>query len=382
MKLLHIVLNDLTRDSRVLRACELGHEVGFDVQVFSLCSVGLPIVETHRAYLVRRFPVFSWGGGRNFFFLLVKYFESFLRMVFYGIRDRPDIVHVHDLNAVMTGFMIAKLSGAKLIYDSHELWSGSSSIIKFPPIVKKPVLYMQRLLARCADVNITVGEQIARDLEKEFGVDKVHVVRNIPELKRGEQRDVFRETFNVSTDKTIILYQGAVAAGRGVETLIQAMPLIYNKGVLVFLGDGHIKDKLRLQVEDMGLSGRVFFHDPVDPSVLLDYTGSADIGVAPIEPICRSYELCLPNKLFEYIHAGLATIVSELPEMSNLVKIYGVGTTFKNNDPESLAEAINFYLDNPVKLAEAKRNSNEAAKELNWQKESSVLADIYRGLMG
>lgn len=165
------------------------------------------------------------------------------------------------------------------------------------------------------------------------------------------------------------------------ETLIAAMPLIRDNGVLVFLGDGNTKAQAQQQVESMVLTERVFFHPAVDLSVLLGYTGSADIGVSPIEPICKSNELCLPNKLFEYIHGGLATIVSDLPEMASLVKTYRLGSTFSNNDPENLASAINVYLDNPDKLAEAKRNSHKAAKELNWEIESLVLEEIYRGLM-
>ncbi|MDG5467682.1 glycosyltransferase family 4 protein [Deltaproteobacteria bacterium IMCC39524] len=380
MKLLHIVLNDFTNDSRVLRACKVGRDAGFKVQVFALYGDGLPKLENLQNYSLQRFPLVSKNWGRNYLILMVKYFEAFLRMIVSGLCSKPDIVHVHDLNAIMIGYVVAKFTGAKLIYDSHELWSGSSSIIKFPDCIKKPALFMQRFIARRANVNISVGGHVAKVLEEEFGVDKVHVIRNIPELAKVEKKDLFRKEFCIDADKTIILYQGAVAAGRGVETLVSAMPFVKDNGVLVFMGDGHIKQDVIAQVTEMGLCDRVFFHPAVAPAVLLGYSSSADIGVSPIEPICKSYELCLPNKLFEYIHAGLATIVSDLPEMAQLVETYELGSTFSNNDPKSLAVAINRYLDHPEVLSQAQRNSVAATKILNWENESTILEDIYRKL--
>lgn len=377
MKILQLVLNDFTNDSRVLRAVQVGTDIGSFVLVFALKGAGLSKIEEHQHYVVRRFNLLSRHLPKAKILLIVKYFEAFVRMTWAGIREKPNLVHANDLNTLVIGFMIAKICRAKLVYDSHELWSGASSLSNIPRILCKMALALQKSIARRSDSVITVSQGIAEILQKEFAINKVEVVRNIPEFKDAQNCRLYHDFYGFSDDTIVILYQGAISQGRGIDVLIRAMHHVNKKAKLVLMGDGSFKEPYRQLADQLGLENRVFFHPAVKPSVLPRYTGSADIGVSPIEPVCKSYELCLPNKLFEYIHAGLATVVSDLPEMASLVTKYEVGLTFRYDDPDDLAVQLNRYLDNLEYLTETKKKSVKATKTLNWNNEAAVLKNIY-----
>lgn len=133
--------------------------------------------------------------------------------------------------------------------------------------------------------------------------------------------------------------------------------------------------------ESANLQERTFFIDEVSPEEILSYTSSADVGISPIENTCLSYYYCLPNKLFEYLMAGLPVAVSDFPEMAKIVKEYEVGEVFDPEDPQDIARAINAILRDEKKYQQYKENAKKASEVFNWENESKRLVNLYKELL-
>ncbi|MBF4377114.1 glycosyltransferase, partial [Vibrio anguillarum] len=122
----------------------------------------------------------------------------------------------------------------------------------------------------------------------------------------------------------------------------------------------------------------IFFHPAVTPDVLLNYTSSADYGVSFIEDSCLSYRYCLPNKMFEYLMAGLPVLTSNLFEMKRLVEIEGVGIVAEENTVEGFRKAIELSLNQDYE--EIQKNVFSARKKYCWEEQEQVLREIYNVL--
>ena len=138
---------------------------------------------------------------------------------------------------------------------------------------------------------------------------------------------------------------------------------------------------LKRRAEELGVGGRIFFYPPVPPDVLLYYAADATIGVHPIRGSNLNHQYCLPNKLFEYLQVGLPVAVSDLPEMAAVVKRYGVGETFEDGNPRSLATALNAILEDPEKMKRYTEAAQRAAGELNWEREERKLLEVYEKVL-
>jgi len=293
-----------------------------------------------------------------------------------GRAERPDVVHANDIATLIPGYFAARLSGAKLVYDTHEYAVGV-------PYRKAVWAWLaatiERLLIGRCDAVITVSDGIAERLQSRYSLrDRPTVLRNVPDLPPPGGAPNLREQMGIGS-APLVLHQGAVAEGRGGGNLVGAVART-DSAHLLFLGaDGAFAEKLRDLGEGAGLDGRLHFHPPVALSVLLSYTSQADVGVSLLEDTCENHRLALPNKLFEYLAADLPVVVSDLPEMRRLVTERGVGWVTDSGDPADIARVLEEALssrDDPA-LHERVR---EAAAELNWPHERSRLTGLYERL--
>jgi len=155
-----------------------------------------------------------------------------------------------------------------------------------------------------------------------------------------------------------------------------------DNAVVVLIGDGNLKGELIRKVKEEDLEEKVKFIDAVPYEELLDYTMSADLGVHPVQNTCLSYYYSAPNKLFEYLMAGLPVAVSNFPDMRRIVENEGVGETFDPEDPKDIARVINNILNDEKKYNRRRRNALKIAKErYNWEMESEKLLKIYESLV-
>lgn len=381
-KVLMIVQNDFVNDSRIIKEANTLGKNGYEVLVLALYREKLKKKERFDFFDVERIQLFTRDklSNRIIYLQFIKYIEFYNKCVNRAKIFVPDIVHCHDMSTLPIGRKIQKITGCKFIYDSHELWSHSTGVSKYPKFLLKHRNNLEKRAAIKSDVIITVSESIANKLREQFSLDrKPIVIRNIPRKKDiTEKQNIFRNKFSIPANKKIILYQGGISKGRGIEKIIESMPYIDNNIVYVILGNGvlteHLKElAIKLRVED-----RVFFHEAVSQEILLNYTNSADLGVHLMENTCLNHYYALPNKIFEYIQAELPILCSNFPEMRKIVLDYNIGEIVDPDDKEGIARSINKILLDKNKLNFYKRNCLKAKTILNWENEEEILLNLYR----
>ncbi len=292
-------------------------------------------------------------------------------------RVRPEVVHAHDAAMLLPGILGARLTGARLVYDSHEL---ATSVPYRERLWAAFVSAIERLVVpRCAAV-ITVSDGIAQRLRERYRLPRTPwVVRNVSALAPNG-RPGLRASLGIAADTPLVLHQGAPAPARGCEVLVEAvnrMPGVH----LAFLGDpepGYAAG-LRDLIARRGLKERVTLLPSVPLEDLLAHTAEANVGVTLLQDTCLNHRLALPNKLFEYIAAEVPVVAAALPETQRLVEGHGVGWCVAPEDPTAVAAALRVALRCPPD-PQLRERLARAARELSWEHEQRRLLEPYRRL--
>jgi glycosyltransferase involved in cell wall biosynthesis len=379
-KVLSVVFNEFLNDNRVLNQAISLVEAGSDVTVLAISNnPKLPQVEFVSGFRLIRIPLFY---NKKFIYRLriirFIYHKLFVFFSFINIiSSKVDIIHCHDLNTLHYG-VFAKVFNffrIKLIYDAHEYESERNGLQGVSKIFVK---IKEFFLIRFCNRVITVSETIADEYSRIYGIERPTVILNCPKLKHKEilNKDLFRNHFEISPARKIFLYQGYFYPGRGIELVIDAFNQINNSSsVLIFMGEGPLSENIRNQ-ERFGES--IFIHPFVSGDVLLEFTSSADYGVAFLEDISLSDRYCLPNKLFEYIAAGLPVIGSGLPELKKFIDENQVGVAASSNDIEGFIGAFKEIL--RVDNVEFRKNILIARQRFNWSSQEEILFYLYKNL--
>jgi glycosyltransferase involved in cell wall biosynthesis len=258
-----------------------------------------------------------------------------------------------------------------LLYDSHEYFTEVPELIG-RPIVRSIWTWIEKHLVPKVSAAYTVCDSIAKAYHDLYSVD-FKVVRNLPvctEFKKMEHQE------KSLYQPKIILYQGALNVGRGIEAAIRAMNYI-DGAELWLAGDGDITSQLKQLVEELKLDTKVKFLGRLPIGKLGEITCQADLGISLEEDLGLNYRFALPNKLFDYIQAGVPVLVSNLPEMRRIVEHYQIGAFTETHQRKDLAEKIKLMLFDQGKRRVWKQNLHFAATDLCWEKEEKVLCEIY-----
>lgn len=353
------VTNDLVSDNRVHKVCTTLTKMGFAVLLLGRkLPVSLPV--NHREYETKRFKLLFNSGP-------LFYAEYNLRLYLFLLFSRFDILLSNDLDTLPANFMASKVLNRPLVYDSHEYFTEVPELIHRPK-VQRIWEWLENKMLPEIKYAYTVCNSIAQVYNEKYGVP-FKVVRNVP-LKS-----------NIAFDKTennekIIIYQGAVNIGRGLEQAILAMKFIDNTKLIV-AGDGDIKTQLEELVKAENLQNKVEFAGRLPISELAHLTQQAYLGLSIEEDLGLNYRFALPNKLFDYIQANVPVLVSNLPEMAAVVNQYKIGEITDSLDPEYLAEKMKAVLYSEENRKVWKANLKTAANELSWEKEELVIQEIF-----
>lgn len=384
-RVLMIVQNDFVNDSRIIKEATSLGEKGYIVKVLALHNEGLLEEEDFKYFKVERIKLDTRNTlGKNKFAQVFKFIEFQNKCVRRAVQFKPDIVHCHDVYTLPIGKKIIKKLGRslKFVYDSHELWREASNNASMPRLLLKLQNSIENNVVKMCDGVITVSNSIGMYLSNKYELKKAPIIiRNIPLENHTEiNNNIFRERFCISSDNKIVLYQGQVSTGRGIEVLIDCIEKLHEKIVLVILGNGDKVQYYKNEVARRGLEHRVYFHDAVKSDILMKYTSSADLGMSLIKNQCLSYYYSLPNKMFEYIQAEVPVVCSDFPDMQEIIKLYGVGAYSDPENTEGLVNAITEILNNDEQYNKFRKNCKKAKSELNWECEKEKLLSLYDNL--
>lgn len=291
-------------------------------------------------------------------------------------RERPDIYHAHDLQALPWVWLIAKLQGAPIIYDAHEISADRTALHR----VGGAVRILEGLIARRCDAMITTTDIRADYFVAEYGVERPVVLQNRPHFRDAPCTRKLRDALDLPEDLPIVLYQGGLQRGRGLRLLVEQVPHI-PLAHFVFLGDGLLRDELRQRVVTLGVAERVHFIPAVPWQELAEWTASADVGVQLLENTGLNHYSTDSNKLFEYGMAGVAVIASDFPEIRRVVDRYGFGELVDPSDSLAVRNAL-LRLVNERDLRQAyARNAWRNRQQLSWETQEPALFKLYGRLL-
>jgi glycosyltransferase involved in cell wall biosynthesis len=359
------VTNDLVSDNRVHKTCMSLTNMGFNVLLVGRLLPGSPIL-TPRSYSVKRMKLFFHKG---FLFYACYNMRLFLLLLFTSF----DLLLANDLDTLPANFLVSRLKNKPIVYDSHEYFTEVPELVSRHK-VRSVWEWLERKMVPKLKYAYTVSGSIAETYTNKYGVE-FRTVRNFPFLR--EQK--VGKRVQISGEK-MILYQGAVNQGRGLENAIRAMKYI-SGATLSIAGSGDILEQLRHLVKEEGLGGRVRFFGRLPFDDLSNLTLRADLGLSLEEDLGLNYRYALPNKLFDYVQANVPVLVSDLPEMSAIVRKYSIGEVAVSSEPEDLAAYFAEMLFNEEKRAIWKKNLEKAARELTWENEEPVLKEIFQPLL-
>ncbi len=361
------VINDLSTDRRVHRSCLTLKKLGFDVLLVGRKRKKSLSLE-QREYRTHRMFLFFEKG-------FLFYAEYNFRLFFFLLFRKCDLLLANDLDTLLPNYLVKKLRNKKLVYDSHEYFTGVPEL-EGRKFVKNIWKYIERMIfPKLTDI-ITVNDSIAKLYKDEYGKE-LTVVRNIPALQNLKEFKS-KEELRIDAGKKMILLQGSgINIDRGAEEAVMAMQYVTN-AILYIIGDGDVIDILKKMVKENKLEQKVVFILKQPMFKLLQYTVNADIGLTLDKDTNINYRYSLPNKLFDYIHAGVPVLASSLVEVKKIIQQYKVGEIIENHNPEHIASKINEMLDNREQLIKYKNNTQKAANELCWENEENKLINILR----
>ena len=360
-KIIVTVTNDLTSDQRVHKVCRTLHNAGYDVFLIGRkLSNSKPL---NRSYRTKRISLLFNKG-------VLFYAEFNLRLFFVLLFYKKDVLLANDLDTLLPNYLISKLQIKKLVYDSHELFSEIPELVN-KPFTKKVWRSLERRVLPNLKNTYTVSNSIADYYDKKYQT-KFKVIRNLPLMIRTISKGNF--SFDHKGEK-IILYQGALNIGRGLELIINTMPFISNC-ILVIIGNGDIIKNLKSYVKNINLVKKVRFLESLTPNELQKITPLANIGISIEEDLGLNYRFSLPNKIFDYINAEVPILVSNLPEMRKIIDTHKVGEIVKDRSPQKLALQIKELL-----KKDYSEELKKAKKELIWENQEEELLAIFRNII-
>jgi glycosyltransferase involved in cell wall biosynthesis len=296
---------------------------------------------------------------------------------------RPDVVHVHDLPQLRPAYHVGQTLGVPVIYDAHELYPG---IITLTPEQQERLRVTENYYIRRVARAITVNPLFAHSQAEAYNIQTPEVILNAidlpPEFERGIRTRHLREALRLPEAAKTILFQGWVSFHRNIHTLIEAMVEVPTHIHLVILGYGDDMPAMKKLVHDLGLGGRVHFPSPVPQRELLWWVASADAGIVPYQAVDENGLKCSPNKLFEFIAAGVPIIASKLRYIDSVVGKYQFGVVYPMEKPEDYAQAIReMFLSRDGDENRFRKNLLNDAEPYLWPAQEKTLLRIYRDVL-
>ena len=293
------------------------------------------------------------------------------------LQTRADVYHASDLTALPACYLAARWYHKPLIFEINDMPLVSPQVLHRRLLHTISVYLLKKMVARCAVV-ISPSEPIAQKMLDLYKARASRVLRNIPPYQSPIVSQRLRECLGLPSTTRIALYQGSLIHDRGLTLLIRAAAFLDPNIVLVFMGKGESQATLEACIDQQGVEHRVKMLPAVPYADLLSWTASADLGLIIYEAGSPNVPMMLPNKLFEYLMAGVPVLASPLEAVVEIVEKHQVGSIISSLDPQEIAHTINTMLSNQAEMTIMKHNALAIAKnELRWDIEAQQLIRIY-----
>ncbi len=350
------VSSDLATDQRVQKVAKSCYDNGYDVLL-----IGRKLPKSPAVTFPFPHKRFNLCFKKSFLF----YAELNVVLFFYLLFSKCDMLLSNDTDTLVPNFFVSKIRSKKLIFDAHEIFPEVPELVN-RQFVKKFWTRIESFIFPKLKNTYTVSESIAEYYRNKYGI-KMSLIRNVPYLQN-------EKIGKIEKGHKTILYQGALNKGRCLEYVIPAMKWVKN-AKLVIAGDGDIREQLEILTDKLKLNEKVTFLGKMLPEDFKKLTPSADIGLCLLENMGLSYYFSLPNRIFDYLHAGVPVLASDFPEIKNIVERYKTGILTDNISPESIAEKLNEMIENPLDTT----CFNEVASHFCWEIEEKKLLEIIKG---
>jgi glycosyltransferase involved in cell wall biosynthesis len=366
----HIVVtvsNDLATDQRVQRVCSTLALQGFDVLLLGRkLPNSLPFEPSN--FKARRFSLLFNSGPLFYLALNVR--------LFFTLLFAPcSIIHANDLDTLLPAWLVAKIRRKHLVYDTHEYFTGVPEL-QLRPGVKAIWKAIESFVFPRLKHVFTVNESIANLYRNDYGNTQIQVMRNIPPISISLQSSADFLAFLPPNRFKIILQGNGINVDRGGEEAVQMMQFLPDS-VLIIAGSGDVIPKLKEMVRNLQLQDRVVFFDRMPYERLLGLTSACDLGLSLDKDSNVNYRFSLPNKIFDYLRAGIPVLASNLTEVRRIVDSYGTGWIATDLKPEALAEQITWIKKNTEAFLQLKSELHLASSELCWENECKPLVLLY-----
>jgi glycosyltransferase involved in cell wall biosynthesis len=374
-------------DVRVMREATALVEAGFAVSIVDIEGENSrPVKEHIHGIILKHIIRPSWFVPTRFKpWFLVKYLLMIFCSTFLLIQTSADIYHAQDQTALPACYIAARVRRKPLVFDAHELPLSDKNLRRWRRLHALSTRLLAHMIPYCVRV-ITVSSPIAQEIRKRYRVKEVCLIRNVPTYQVIQKSERLKNHLGLSPNVRIALYQGGLQSNRGLDRLIRAAPFLAQGNMIILMGKGpkEIQSQLEALIASEGVSDRVKILPAVPYEELLDWTASADIGLNIFPPdYSLSIRWCLPNKLFEYLMAGIPVLTSDLDAVVEVIKTYDVGQIVSSPAPTDIGAAINTMLADRDALVRMHYNALEAARnEFYWEKESLNLVRLYHDIIG
>jgi glycosyltransferase involved in cell wall biosynthesis len=372
----HIYPSPFRNESRILKITEFLEraEMFEHIYVIATAAEDLPASESiSPGRTVLRLARRSGVEGAGMLGKVAGTLRWSLRVWSAATRLSLACINCHSLPVLPLCVALKLRTGAKLVYDIHELETETANSTGLRRILAK---VMERLLIRFADEVVVVNDYIRDWYVRAYGLKRAWTVKNVPRrtIEPPPRSRTLRNEFGIPDGALLLIYQGVLARGRGVETMLRVFERAAPEQHLVLMGFGPLTEMV---LDHAACCPNIHYRRAVAPQDVPTYTAGADVGLCLIENVCLSYFHCLPNKLFEYANCGVPVIVSDFPEMSEFVERHGCGWCI-DPDERSLARTLAALSSEEIMV---RRERALAARPLfGWELEEPTLRDIYGGL--
>jgi len=356
-RIVFTVTNDLIYDQRMIRICNSLTTAGYEITLMGR-KIRNSEPLTQQSFNQKRLA--CWFSTGKLF-----YIEFNLRLFFFLLFHKTDVIGAIDLDTILPCYIISKLKSKKRLYDAHELFCEMKEIVS-RPFIYKCWKWLERITVPKFQFGYTVNQPIADEFKKMYAVS-YEVIRNTP---------VYQNTGIPVKKEKFLLYQGAVNEGRSFETLIPAMQWV--DAQLVICGDGNFMRQANELANEYQVEGKIVFKGKILPEDLKKITLQAWAGVTLFDAEGKSNYYSLANRFFDYIQAGIPQLCVDYPVYREINNKYNIAVLTDDLSPEGLAQKLNGLLNNEQLYHSLQQNCLEARKILCWQEEEKKLIAFYQ----